>query len=433
MINFVSLKILSVICNSGLRQKDADSSTLQGKLLEVLFQTSCAVETDADYVEVIQSNSCFLFSTRIDLSSTNEMPSNTEVDSYSLPSSIWENFDIIREMYFPSNFIGTEHVTSNLELHNITKELDKINSELIGYKKNVSNGSNSLKWKLQPKTRDGIENQLGEPGMRRRIGRVLNETVPTSRDEADMIMSNNAGHGLISARYEKVWEEESRDKVIRERRMARERTLLNKSNFEASMNGSLIKTPSVCMSHTDIEATNNESSELDKSDDELTKELFQPKPRISIGQKRRKKKLASNSQNATQPISQPQPITSSTQMMVKSQGESSNRQSLSDINESLEDLNDISVMAGGPNLVSVPNLANASNLVEAPNSENAPNVGHKDTRMDETIADTGNETLTQEMDVTLEKSTMMNSSKKKSKKNKKEKTKKKKFRKSLGF
>ena len=361
------------------------------------------------------------------------MPSNTEVDSYSLPSSIWENFDIIREMYFPSNFIGTEHVTSNLELHNITKELDKINSELIGYKKNVSNGSNSLKWKLQPKTRDGIENQLGEPGMRRRIGRVLNETVPTSRDEADMIMSNNAGHGLISARYEKVWEEESRDKVIRERRMARERTLLNKSNFEASMNGSLIKTPSVCMSHTDIEATNNESSELDKSDDELTKELFQPKPRISIGQKRRKKKLASNSQNATQPISQPQPITSSTQMMVKSQGESSNRQSLSDINESLEDLNDISVMAGGPNLVSVPNLANASNLVEAPNSENAPNVGNKDTRMDETIADTGNETLTQEMDVTLEKSTMMNSSKKKSKKNKKEKTKKKKFRKSLGF
>ena len=276
-----------------LRQKDADSSTLQGKLLEVLFQTSCAVETDADYVEVIQSNSCFLFSTRIDLSSTNEMPSNTEVDSYSLPSSIWENFDIIREMYFPSNFIGTEHVTSNLELHNITKELDKINSELIGYKKNVSNGSNSLKWKLQPKTRDGIENQLGEPGMRRRIGRVLNETVPTSRDEADMIMSNNAGHGLISARYEKVWEEESRDKVIRERRMARERTLLNKSNFEASMNGSLIKTPSVCMSHTDIEATNNESSELDQSDDELTKELFQPKPRISSGQKRRKKKLAS--------------------------------------------------------------------------------------------------------------------------------------------
>ena len=49
--------------------------------------------------------------------------------------------------------------------------------------------------------------------------------------------------------------------------------------------------------------------------------------------------------------------------------------------------------------------------------------------MDETIADTGNETLTQEM----EKSTILDSSKKKSKKNKKEKTKKKKFRKSLGF
>ena len=40
------------------------------------------------------------------------------------------------------------------------------------------------------------------------------------------------------------------------------------------MNGSLIKTPSVCMSHTDIEATNNESSELDQSDDELTKKYF---------------------------------------------------------------------------------------------------------------------------------------------------------------
>ena len=192
-----------------LRQKDADSSTLQGRLLESLFQTSCSIETGSDYVEVIQSNSCFLFSTRIDLSSTNEMPSNT-ADSYSLPSSIWENFDIIREMYFPSNFIGTEHVTSNLDLNKISKELDKINSELIGYKKNVTSGSNSLKWKLQPKIRDGIENKLGEPGMRRRIGRVLSETVPTSRDEADMIMSNNAGHGLISARYEKVWEEESK-------------------------------------------------------------------------------------------------------------------------------------------------------------------------------------------------------------------------------
>ena len=116
------LKFLSGISNSVLRQKDADSSTLQGRLLESLFQTSCAIETGADYVEVIQSNSCFLFSTRIDLSSTNEMPSNT-VDSYSLPSSIWENFDVIREMYFPSNFIGTEHVTSNLELNNISKEL----------------------------------------------------------------------------------------------------------------------------------------------------------------------------------------------------------------------------------------------------------------------------------------------------------------------
>ena len=189
------------------------------------------------------------------------------------------------------------------------------------------------------------------------------------------------------------------------------------------MNGSLIKTPSVCMSHTDIEATNNESSELDQSDDELTKELFQPKPRISIGQKRKKKKPASNSQNAMQPISQPQPITSSTQMVLKSQGESSNRQSLSDINESQEDLNDISVLAGGPNLASVPNL------VDAPNLANASNLEKNETRMDETIADTGNETLTQEM----EKSTILDSSKKKSKKNKKEKTKKKKFRKSLGF
>ena len=185
------------------------------------------------------------------------------------------------------------------------------------------------------------------------------------------------------------------------------------------MNGSLIKTPSVCMSHTDIEATN--SSELDQSDDELTKELFQPKPRISIGQKRKKKKPASNSQNAMQPISQPQPITSSTQMVIKSKGESSNRQSLSDINESLEDLNDISVLAGGPNLASVPNL------VDAPNLANAPNLEKNETRMDETIADTGNETLTQEMEKILD------SSKKKSKKNKKEKTKKKKFRKSLGF
>jgi len=193
------------------------------------------------------------------------------------------------------------------------------------------------------------------------------------------------------------------------------------------MNGSLIKTPSVCMSHTDIEATNNESSELDQSDDELTKELFQPKPRISIGQKRKKKKPASNSQNAMQPISQPQPITSSTQMVIKSQGESSNRQSLSDINESLEDLNDISVLAGGPNLASVPNLVNAPNLVDAPNLANAPNLEKNETRMDETIADTGNETLTQEMEKILD------SSKKKSKKNKKEKTKKKKFRKSLGF
>ena len=210
--------------------------------------------------------------------------------------------------------------------------------------------------------------------------------------------------------------------MVRERRLARERTLLNKSNFEASMNGSLIKTPSVCMSHTDIEATNNESSD-DQSDDELTKELFQPKPRISIGQKRKKKKPASNSQNAMQPISQPQPITSSTQMIIKSQGESSNRQSLSDINESLEDLNDISVIAGGPNLVDAPNLANV------PNMPNAPNLEKNETRMDETIADTGNETLTQEM----EKSTILEGSKKKSKKNKKEKTKKKKFRKSLGF
>ena len=206
------------------------------------------------------------------------------------------------------------------------------------------------------------------------------------------------------------------------------------------MNGSLIKTPSVCMSHTDAEAANNESSELDQSDDELTKELFQPKPRISIGQKRKKKKPASNSQNAMEPISQPQPISSSTQMMIKSQGESSNRQALSDINESLEeDMNDISVMAGGPNLVSVSNLVNASNLVDAPNLvnaptlTNAPNLEKDETRMDETIADTGNETLTQEMDVTLDKSNIMDSSKKKSKKNKKEKTKKKKFRKSLGF
>ena len=219
--------------------------------------------------------------------------------------------------------------------------------------------------------------------------------------------------------------------------MARERTLLNKSNFEASMNGSLIKTPSVCMSHTDAEAANNESSELDQSDDELTKELFQPKPRISIGQKRKKKKPASNSQNAIESISQPQPISSSTQMMIKSQGE--NRQTLSDINESLEDMNDISVMAGGPNLVSVSNLVNASNLVDAPNLvnaptlTNAPNLEKDETQMDETIADTGNETLTQEMDVTLDKSNIMDSSKKKSKKNKKEKTKKKKFRKSLGF
>ena len=124
------------------------------------------------------------------------------------------------------------------------------------------------------------------------------------------------------------------------------------------MNGSLIKTPSVCMSHTDIEAANNESSELDQSADELTKELFQPKPRISIGQKRKKKKF-----------------------------------------------------------------------VNAPNLANAPNLEKNETRMDETIADTGNETLTQEM----EKSTILDSSKKKSKKNKKEKTKKKKFRKSLGF
>ena len=191
------------------------------------------------------------------------------------------------------------------------------------------------------------------------------------------------------------------------------------------MNGSLIKTPSVCMSHTDAEAANNESSELDQSDDELTKELFQPKPRISIGQKRKKKKPASNSQNAMEPISEP--ISSSTQMMIKSQGESSNRQALSDINESLEDMNDISVMAGGPNLVSV------SNLVNAPTLTNAPNLEKDETQMDETIADTGNETLTQEMDVTLDKSNIMDSSKKKSKKNKKEKTKKKKFRKSLGF
>lgn len=198
------------------------------------------------------------------------------------------------------------------------------------------------------------------------------------------------------------------------------------------MNGSLIKTPSVCMSHTDAEAANNESSELDQSDDELTKELFQPKPRISIGQKRKKK-------NATEPISQPQPISSSTQMMIKSQGESSNHQPLSDMNESLEDMNDISVMAGGPNLVSVSNLVNASNLVDAPNLvnaptlTNAPNVEKDESRMDETIADTGNETLTQEMDVTLDKSNIMDSTKKKSKKNKREKTKKKKFRKSLGF
>ena len=126
-------------------------------------------------------------------------------------------------------------------------------------------------------------------------------------------------------------------------------------------------------------------------------------------------------------------------MMIKSQGESSNRQALSDINESLEDMNDISVMAGGPNLVSVSNLVNASNLVDAPNLvnaptlTNAPNLEKDETRMDETIADTGNETLTQEMDVTLDKSNIMDSSKKKSKKNKKEKTKKKKFRKSLGF
>ena len=203
------------------------------------------------------------------------------------------------------------------------------------------------------------------------------------------------------------------------------------------MNGSLIKTPSVCMSHTDAEAANNESSEWDQSDDELTKELFQPKPRISIGQKRKKKKPASNSQNAMEPISQP--ISSSTQMMIKSQGESSNRQALSDINERLEDMNDISVMAGGPNLVSVSNLVNASNLVDAPNLVNAPtltaapNLEKDETQMDETIADTGNETLTQEMDVTLDKSNIMDSSKKKSKKNKKEKTKKKKFRKSLGF
>ena len=348
----IEIPCLSLFHDS-LKQADVDSSTLQGRLLENLFQTSCAIETGTDYVEVIQSNSCFLFSARINLSPADV--NSKAIDAYSLPSRIWESFDIMREMYFPSNFIGTENSTSSIPLGDITKELDKINSELIEYKKNVSTGS-ALKWKLQPKTRDGIENMLGEPGMRRRIGRVLSETVPTTLDEAKLIMSNNTASGLMSARYEKIWEEESKDKVIRERRLARERTLLNKSNFEASMNGSLIKTPSVC--HTDVEMnTNNESSELDQSDDELTKEIFQPRTRIGHRRKKEKSSSVQNSQKSL--ISQPQPITSSTQVMIKSKESSNRQQTLSDINESLEDnLNDISVVAGGPNqnLVNVPNF-----------------------------------------------------------------------------
>ena len=120
---------MSGIFNSILRQKDADSSTLQGRLLENLFQTSCAIETGDDYVEVIQSNSCFLFSTRIDLSPTNEMPSNT-VDSYSLPSSILENFVIIRDY----NKEKTIKKKLEVELETAKKREEILKSENVNLK-----------------------------------------------------------------------------------------------------------------------------------------------------------------------------------------------------------------------------------------------------------------------------------------------------------
>lgn len=228
----VEIPTLSLF-DAALDQPGIDRNTNEYKLLESTFQTSLTMESSIDRVCIVQSNACFLFKVEVIIGSNDLNHSDVVVNPYTLSNEIWAHFDILNDMYFPKKFLQSCQ-TKKVNLKKISDEFNEIESNIREMKENINQRNI-----IQVKKRPGLENSLGDPGMRRRIGRVLNETFPTSLNEARLCNEGNPAHGLISARYDRVWEEENLDNEVQRRRLARQKNILNRSNFERTLNGTM--------------------------------------------------------------------------------------------------------------------------------------------------------------------------------------------------
>lgn len=114
------------------------------------------------------------------------------------------------------------------------------------------------------KSRPEIDRDIGESGMRRRVGRVLKMTFePLTTDEVlDRILTSGKLAGDLNALYGPVFEEETNSKVLLARQKARESVLLNRSRFEASQAGVEIEVEEKTEETVDSEAESAYGSQV---------------------------------------------------------------------------------------------------------------------------------------------------------------------------
>ena len=123
---------------------------------------------------------------------------------------------------------------------------------------------NGVAFQCMVKSRPEIDLDIGESGMRRRVGRVLKLTFePLTTDEVlDRILGGGKLAGDLNALYGPVFEEEATSQVLLARQKARESVLLNRSRFEASQAGVELEIEQKTEENADSEAESAYGSQV---------------------------------------------------------------------------------------------------------------------------------------------------------------------------